>query len=98
LADRTARWEVAEATVDSFSQAAPGGGKEVEGHWRPVAALCSEGQRKMGMGTMADRKLLTHWIGHAPLQKERDDALEEEGRCKEEVALTYCLFQPFRQW
>lgn len=95
MANRTARWEVAEATVDSVSQAAPLGAKEVEGHWRPVAALCSEGQRKMGMGTMADRKLLTHWIGHASLQKERDDAVEEEGRCKKEVALAYRLFQSF---
>jgi hypothetical protein len=49
----------------------------------------------MGMGTMADHKLLTHWIGHAPLQKERDDALVEEGRYKKEVASAYRLFQSF---
>jgi hypothetical protein len=51
------------------------------------------------MGSTADRMLLAHCVGHAPLQEECHDALEKEegGRRKEGVALAYHLFQSSRQ-
>jgi hypothetical protein len=54
---------------------------------------------KVGMGTMTDRMLPAHWVGHAPLQGERHAALEKEagGWSKEEVYLAYHLFPPSRR-
>lgn len=54
---------------------------------------------KVGIGTMTDCMLPARWVGHAPLQGERHDALEKEagGWSKEEVDLAYHLSPPSRQ-